>query len=230
MVLFLGAVSSPRLGGRNGKGNHPAHLPGGSPPEQHVQREVHAVRGGTDEGDPDRPPEKEETGGGGDDQDVKEREGRGEVPRVMDDLRRETDVDQELNDRLGAIIVPFPENDAVGDAEERRDAEQDEEGPAPPGRPSVEDDDPETEDRRDHDEPEPDEGAECLSDRLFPPPILSSSLHRDPHWFCMITLTILKMGRYMATTMPPTTPPITTIMSGSMIDVRPSTAVSTSSS
>jgi len=43
-------------------------------------------------------------------------------------------------------------------------------------------------------------------------------------------LIMSKMGRYMATIIPPTTTPRTTIMMGSMAARRPSTAVSTSSS
>jgi hypothetical protein len=39
---------------------------------------------------------------------------------------------------------------------------------------------------------------------------------------------ILNIGRYMATMMPPTMPPTTTIMSGSMIEVSALTAASTS--
>jgi hypothetical protein len=44
------------------------------------------------------------------------------------------------------------------------------------------------------------------------------------------TLISLNIGRYMAMTMPPTIDPMTTIMIGSMSEVRESTAVSTSSS
>jgi hypothetical protein len=44
------------------------------------------------------------------------------------------------------------------------------------------------------------------------------------------TLINLNIGRYIATTIPPTIVPITTIMIGSMSDVSESTAVSTSSS
>ncbi len=44
------------------------------------------------------------------------------------------------------------------------------------------------------------------------------------------TLMSLNMGRYIAMTMPPTMPPITTIMTGSMIEVSASTALSTSAS
>ncbi len=40
----------------------------------------------------------------------------------------------------------------------------------------------------------------------------------------------LNIGRYIATTMPPTLPPISTIMSGSITEVIASTAVSTSAS
>ena len=43
-------------------------------------------------------------------------------------------------------------------------------------------------------------------------------------------LIMLKIGRYMATIMPPTTTPSTTIITGSMRDSRVPTAVSTSSS
>src|SRR5439155_10511065 len=44
------------------------------------------------------------------------------------------------------------------------------------------------------------------------------------------TLISLNIGRYIATTMPPTMPPITTIITGSMMEVSVSTAVSTSAS
>src|SRR5262249_58023609 len=44
------------------------------------------------------------------------------------------------------------------------------------------------------------------------------------------TLISLNIGRYMATTMPPTMPPMTTIITGSMIDVMASTADSASAS
>ena len=42
--------------------------------------------------------------------------------------------------------------------------------------------------------------------------------------------TMSKIGRYMATTMPPTTTPRNTIMTGSISERRPDTAASTSSS
>lgn len=46
----------------------------------------------------------------------------------------------------------------------------------------------------------------------------------------LITVISLKIGRYMATTIPPTTTPRKTIRTGSRSDVIPATAVSTSSS
>ena len=49
-------------------------------------------------------------------------------------------------------------------------------------------------------------------------------------YFPTITVTSLKMGRYIAITMPPTTPPISTIIMGSIMEVIASTELSTSSS
>ena len=54
--------------------------------------------------------------------------------------------------------------------------------------------------------------------------------HPDHPFPPATTLISLNIGRYMATTMPPTMPPISTIITGSMIDVSVSTAVSTSDS
>ncbi len=50
-----------------------------------------------------------------------------------------------------------------------------------------------------------------------------------PRRYCT-ALIMSNMGRYMATTMPPITTPITTIMIGSRIEVSALTAASTSSS
>jgi hypothetical protein len=62
-----------------------------------------------------------------------------------------------------------------------------------------------------------------VSRSLFPVPALA--VLSQPAAF-----TMSKIGRYIATTMPPTTTPRNTIMTGSISDSRPDTAASTSSS
>jgi hypothetical protein len=58
-------------------------------------------------------------------------------------------------------------------------------------------------------------------------PLCLTILLEDYH---PIASPILKIGKYMATTNPPTIPPRTTIIMGSIIEVRVDTAASTSSS
>ena len=64
-------------------------------------------------------------------------------------------------------------------------------------------------------------GDACVALRASPPP------HRFGYWTALI---IPKIGRYIATIMPPTMTPSTTIMMGSIRDSRAETAASTSSS
>src|SRR5262249_55837328 len=85
-------------------------------------------------------------------------------------------------------------------------------------------------------EPRPDQGAQPFPARQGTPPRLSAARRewQDAggcrHLPPATTVMSLNIGRYMAITMPPTIPPMITIIMGSMIEVSVSTAVSTSAS
>jgi hypothetical protein len=77
--------------------------------------------------------------------------------------------------------------------------------------------------------------TECLTDdntcsSVRPLHVASTSVAKGEHPpYCTVFI-ISKIGRYIATTMPPTTTPRNTIINGSSKDSNPLTAVSTSSS